>query len=126
MDLLELSTTEKFKFINPKTKKETDTIIEITYPDTRLGNRNTLAIQRKISKLMQDENNLEDGKLKPEILEEINFEYLASMIVSWENVTIGKKKLDCNFENAKKLLENELIFRFVNEKFISMGKLIRD
>lgn len=126
MDLLELSTTEKFEFINPKTKKSTNSFIEISYPDTRLGNRNTLAIQRQMFKLTKDENNLEDGKLKQEILEQLNFEYLASMIVSWENITINKKKLDCNFENAKKLLENELIFRFVNEKFISMGKLIED
>lgn len=126
MDLLELSTTEKFEFINPKTKKSTNSFIEISYPDTRLGNRNTLAIQRQMFKLTQDENNLEDGQLKQEILEQLNFEYLASMIVSWENITINKKKLDCNFENAKKLLENELIFRFVNEKFIAMGKLIAD
>ena len=126
MDLLELSTTERFTFINPKDKKETDIVIELAYPDSKIGSRNMLAIQRKIAKLMEDENNLLDGKLKSEILEDIGFEYIASMIISWENITLNKKKLECNLENAKKILDNDLIYKFVNDKFSSMGKLIKD
>ena len=125
MDLLDLSTTKKFNFINPKDKKETDIVIELSYPDTRLGRRNMLATQRKIFELMQDEANKdEDGKLKAELMDEINIDYLASMIVSWENITLNKKKLECNFENAKKLLDNELILQFVKEGFLGMGKLL--
>lgn len=126
MDLLDISTTQKFEFINPKTKKSTNSFFEISYPDTRIGSRNALATQRKMFMLSQDENNLEDGKLKQEILENLELDYLAGMIVSWENITINKKELEFNFENARKLLENDLIFKFINEKFASMGKFYED
>lgn len=124
MDLLELSTTEKFEFTHKKIQSKNKTFIEIAYQDSKVGKRAMLAVQRKISRLMQDENNLEDGKLKEDLAETLNLEYFTGLIVGWENITINKKNLEYSIENAKLLMENDIIQDFVINKIVNMGKMM--
>jgi hypothetical protein len=71
---------------------------------------------------MQDKENLdEDEKLKPEIIEQINKVYLASLIKDWKNIKDGEKKIDVTDKNKIKLMENTYINKFVVEKSSQLG-----
>ena len=73
---------------------------------------------------MKDEENLdEQGNLKIEIQTELNNEYYASLIVGWDNISMGENQLEYNFENVKKLMENDIARKFVITKVSGMGKL---
>lgn len=104
--------SKEFEFLNPLTNKsyEKKVFIEILNANSKEAKNNLLKAQRKIFELTQDENNMEDGKLKPQLIEDINRVYLSSLIVSWKNIEDFKKVTN---EAKLKLMENEYIFDFV-------------
>jgi hypothetical protein len=113
--------SKEFELLDPVTKKSftPKVTLEILSGESKEAKNNLLKAQRKIYELMQDESNKEDGKLKPEIIENVNKVYLSSLIVSWKNIEDAKKVTD---EAKLKLIENDYILSFIMEHSSDLGK----
>ena len=113
--------SKEFELLDPVTKKSftPKVTIEILNGESKVAKNHLLMAQRKIYELMQDESNKEDGKLKAEIVENVNKLYLSSLIVGWKNIEDFKKVTD---EAKIKLIENEYILSFIMECSSDMGK----
>lgn len=111
---------EKFEFLNPLTNESFEPKVTITIlsTDSKTAKSNFLKAQREIAKMMK-----EDEKLDDEVLEAINKKYLSSLIVDFENIEDFKKVT----EDAKiKLMENDIISKFVLDKSSKLGNFKTD
>ena len=117
--------SKEFEFLNPITKESYSpkVFIEILNSESKEAKNNLLKAQRKIFELMQDEDNKEDGKLKSDLIENVNKIYLSSLIIGWKNIDDFKKVTD---EAKIKLIENEYILAFVMECTSSLGNFKAD
>lgn len=114
------SQSKKFELKDPVTNKsfKPKVMIEILSTESKEAKNGLLQAQRKIYEMMQDENNLEDGKLKADLVESINRVYFSTLIVGWENIEDFKEVTD---EAKLQLIENETIFKFVLECAGNLG-----
>ena len=115
------SQSKKFELKDPVTNKsfKPKVMIEILSTESKEAKNGLLSAQRKIYEMMKDENNLEDGKLKADLVESINRVYFSTLIIGWENIEDFKEVTD---EAKLQLIENEIIFKFVLECAGDLGK----
>jgi len=91
------SDTSEMTVRHPKTGAETDTVLTIYGPDTRKyrrAQRDFIVAQMAVK---------DDGDDK-EIEDAFNV-FMAKLIAKWENVAIDDEQLECNYENAMKVIE---------------------
>lgn len=121
--------TNTFEFLDPATGLSFDPKVEleILSTDSKEAKSNLIKAQRKVVESAKDETNLEDGKIKPEILEAIYKEvYLNGLLVGWKNINDENgKHLKVNEENIRAVMQNDKIADFVVEKSHKLGNFKR-
>lgn len=112
--------SKKFEFKDPITNKSYNpkVYIEILSSESKEAKNNLLKAQRKIFELTQDKDNLEDGKLKQDIIDDVNKVYFSSLILGWKNIDDFPEVTD---EAKLKLIENEIIYKFLLESASYLG-----
>ena len=81
-------------FIDPYTNEETPIKLKIYPKNSKIGKQAEHQMRLSTLELLQDENNIDPAtkNLKIELLENISFNYLASLVESWEGITNDKDK----------------------------------
>ena len=111
-------------FIDPYTNEETPFKLKIYPKNSKIGKQAEHQMRLSTLELLQDENNIDENtkNLKTELIENISFNYLASLVDSWEGITNDKDKpIKFSKEECIKAFKecNELcdaVYRFVEDK----------
>ena len=118
LDTVALSNAgEKLVLLHPSTKEELDITITLMGSDSD-------EYRNVIKKRFEQAQRIQAKSTKPQEIDWDEFEdkardLLAKMTLDWENVLEDKKKITCNFENAKELYKKYPWIREQVEKFIS-------
>lgn len=117
------SEPKKMIFIDPYTNEETPIKLKIYPKNSKIGKQAEHQMRLQTLELLQDENNIDPAtkNLKTELIENISFNYLASLVDSWEGITNDKDKpIKFSKEECIKAFKecNELcdaVYRFVED-----------
>lgn len=118
-------------FNDPYTNKVTEIKLKIYPKNSKIGKQSEHQMRLSTLELLQDENNIDPTtkNLKTELIEDISFNYLASLVDSWEGITNDKDKpIKFSKEECIKAFKecNELcdaVYRFVEDKEVFQMKL---
>lgn len=89
------------EIIDPYTEEKTGVTLYVHQVKSRKGATAQSALNIKYLELMQDEENVQDGKLKMELIEDLSREMYASLIESWDGIDE-----EFSTENAIQLMKN--------------------
>ena len=114
---------KELNFIDPYTNEETPIKLKIYPKNSKIGKQAEHQMRLSTLELLQDDNNIDPTtkNLKIELLENISFNYLASLVESWEGITNDKDKpIKFSKEECVKAFNecNELcdaVYRFVED-----------
>ena len=110
-------------FTDPYTNEETPIKLKIYPKNSKIGKQAEHQMRLSTLELLQDDNNIDPTtkNLKTELIENISFNYLASLVDSWEGITNDKDKpIKFSKEECIKAFKecNELcdaVYRFVED-----------
>ena len=124
------SEPKTLNFLDPYTNTLTEIKLKIYPKNSKIGKQAEHQMRLSTLELLQDENNIDPttNNLKTELIENISFNYLASLVDSWEGITNDKDKpIKFSKEECIKAFKecNELcdaVYRFVEDKEVFQMK----
>lgn len=124
-----LSDAKEFEILDPATGKsfESPAFISILSTQSKKGKTVQLELYRRIIELKEDKANLdENGELKEEIFNKESIKILAKLVTGFRGIEDDKgNAIKYSYDKACELLENEIIFDFVNKTSYHLGNFLK-
>lgn len=115
--------TQKLSLKHFFTGEDTPIEFEIYPKNSRIGKKAEHEMRMQTLSLLQDENNIDQTtkNLKTELIEDISFNYLSSLVVDWKGITNDKEKpIKYSKDECIKIFKEypeicDLVYRFVED-----------